>query len=582
MVRVQRWKWNIQTPTPEIGEVKVKGVTMKHQKLWKKVVSCMLASIMAVSCLVGCGEQNQEESKTPSSQEKTEVSQPTSESKEPDLELGYPIKDDVTLTIAWPVEAAVTAHAADLSETAFGKEWQERTGVNIEIVSYADASALNMLLSSGELPDIIYGNLNSYPGGAAGAVEDGLIQPINDYMQYAPDLQAVFDEDESVYRDSMTGNGDIIGFLHIRPGKLTDLVLNGLLVRNDWLDELKLKAPTNADELYNVLKAFKEEKGVKHPLTGTGGMINRLVSAGIITSPFNLPMADFHNMDGEIHYGYYEDEMKDVLAYMNKLVEEELLNPNYATLDNNAVTADMLNGVSGMAMAQGSRAYIWYNGGREVNPEYDIVAIPSLQTPDGQLGMGASYDKRLSGNGAYITTDCENIEAAVRLLNYGNTDEGALLFHDGIEGINYEVDAEGYQVHMDGTSVHPDWTSAEINGYYKRGWAHGPYIMREVYPERIDENTARMYAAKEEFAKTQVSDYVLPTLQNYMSYEDAQEISKLMAEIETYKSEMVTKFILGTESLDNFEEFQKTMKDMGIEKVIEIYQKAYSLFDANK
>lgn len=581
-MRLQRWKWNIQKPTPEIGEVKVKGVTMKHQKLWKKVVSCMLASIMAVSCLVGCGEQKHEESKATSSQEKTEVSQPTSESKEPELELGYPIKEDVTLTIAWPVEAAVTAHAADLSETAFGKEWQERTGVNIEIVSYADASALNMLLSSGELPDIIYGNLNSYPGGAAGAIADGLIQPINDYMQYAPDLQAVFDGDESVYKDSMTGNGDIIGFLHIRPGKLTDLVLNGLLVRKDWLDELKLEAPTNADELYDVLKAFKEEKGVKYPLTGTGGMINRLASAGVITSPFNLPMADFHNVDGEIHYGYYENEMKDVLAYMNKLVEEELLNPNFATLDNNAVTADMLNGVSGMAMAQGSRAYIWYNGGREVNPEYDIVAIPSLQTPDGQLGMGASYDKRLSGNGAFITSDCKNVEAAVRFLNYGYTDEGTLFFHYGFEGINYEINADGCIVTLNGADKHPDWTSAEIGGYYQRGWAHGPYEMRTLYPGVDSEDGIRMKAAKEEFAKTQVSDYVLPTLQNYMSYEDAQEISKLMAEIDTYRSEMVTKFILGTESLDNFEKYQKTLKDMGIEKVIEIYQKAYSLFDANK
>ena len=555
---------------------------MKQRKLWKKVVSCMLASIMAVSCLSGCGEQNQEESKTPSSQEKTEVSQPTSESKEPELELGYPIKEDVTLTIAWQVEAAVTAHAADLSETAFGKAWQEATGVNIEIVSYADASALNMLLSSGDLPDIIYGNLNSYPGRAAGAIADGLIQPINDYMQYAPDLQAVFDSSEDVYKNSMTGSGEIIGFPHVRPGELTDATLNGMLIRKDWLDDLNMEVPTDAEELYNVLKAFKEEKGAEYPLTGTGAMIDRLTSMGIITSPFNLPMADFHQVDGTIQYGYYEDEMKDVLAFMNKLVGEELLNPNYATLDNNAVTADMLNGVSGMAMAQGSRAYVWYNGGQEVDPEYDIVGVPSLQTPDGQFGMGASYDKRISGNCAFITTDCENIEAAVRFLNWGYTDEGVLLFHSGIEGITYEINDDGYMVILDGTSKHPEWTSAEVNGYYNRGWSHGPYVMREIYPEQIDENTARMNATKEEFAKTRVRDYAIPTLQNFMTYEEAQEISKLMAEIKTYRSEMVTKFILGTESLDNFEEYQKALKEMGIERVIEIYQEAYNKFDSNK
>jgi len=292
-------------------------------------------------------------------------------------------------------------------------------------------------------------------------------------------------------------------------------------------------------------------------------------------------MADFHNVDGEIHYGYYEDEMKDALTFMNKLVEEELLNPNYATLDNNAVTADMLNGVSGMSMAAGSRAYIWYNGGRETNPEYDIVAVPTLQTPDGQLGMCTMYDKRIAGKGAFITTACENIEAAVRFLNYGYTDEGTLLFHYGIEGKSYELNADGKIVVKYSLDEHPGWTDAEVGGYYNRGWATGPYVMEFSVPEEIDENTARMEAAKEIFAQSQVRDYLLPTLQNFMSYEDAQEVSKIMASIDTYRSEMVTKFILGTEPLDNFEEFQKTLKEMDIEKVIEIYQKAYDSYVAN-
>lgn len=554
---------------------------MKQQKLWKKVVSCMLASIMVIGCMSGCGDQKQEESKKPSSESKKESSQQASSEVKEDLELGYPVKDDVTLTIAWPVEAAVTAHAADLSETAFGKEWQERTGVKIEIVSYADESALNMLLSSGDLPDIIYGNFNSYPGGAAGAIEDGLIQPINDYMQYAPDLQALFDESEEVAGSSMTANGDITGFLHVRGGALTDQVLNGMLIRKDLLDELKMEAPTTADEMYDVLKALKEKKGIKYPLTGTGKMINRLTNLGVITSPFNVAMGDYHHVDGEIRYGFYQDEMKDVLAFMNKLVEEELLNPNFATLDANAVTADMLNGVSAMAMTSGGYAYIWYNGGREINPEYDILAVPSLQTPDGQLAMSSSYDKRLSGNGAFITTDCKNVEAAVRFLNYGYTEEGTMLFHYGFEGITYEINADGYIVLKDGLDKHPGWTDAEVGGYYARGWAHGPYIMEFPYPEAADPDVERMEAAKAEFAKTRVRDYVLPNLQNYMSYEDAQEVSKLATEIETYRSEMVTKFILGTESLDKFEEYQKTLKEMGVEKVIEIYQKAYDLYAAN-
>ena len=32
-------------------------------------------------------------------------------------------------------------------------------------------------------------------------------------------------------------------------------------INQDWLDELGLEIPTNTDELYEVLKAFKENKG---------------------------------------------------------------------------------------------------------------------------------------------------------------------------------------------------------------------------------------------------------------------------------------------------------------------------------
>ena len=43
----------------------------------------------------------------------------------------------------------------------------------------------------------------------------------------------------------------------------------------------------------------------------------------------------------------------------------------------------------------------------------------------------------------------------------------------------------------------------------------------------------------------------------------------------TYKDEMITNFIMGRESLDKWDEFVDTLKDMGIEKVIEAYQTAY-------
>ena len=48
-----------------------------------------------------------------------------------------------------------------------------------------------------------------------------------------------------------------------------------------------------------------------------------------------------------------------------------------------------------------------------------------------------------------------------------------------------------------------------------------------------------------------------------------------MAEVETYRDEMVLKYITGVESLDSFEQYQQTMKDLGIDEAIELTQNGY-------
>ena len=551
----------------------------------KKLISCMLATVMVVSCLSGCGNQTQgEEANTSNVNEETSASTAstsTASSEVEEIKLGYPIEGDVTLTIAIPVDPSLQARAKDISETAGGKLWQEKTGINLEVVTYADTTALNLLITSGELPDIICGHLETaYPGGPTAAVEDGVIQPITDYMQYAPNLQAFMDSDPTAYKDSLTGNGEIAGFLSMSSTENKNLMCTrGMLLRKDLLDKVGMDVPKSADDLYNVLKAFKEQLNVQYPLTTQSTfVINDLLKEGGFTSPFNLVKGDFYVKDGKVHYGFYENEMKDALAFLNKLVDEELLNPNYTSIDGNAVTSDMVNGVSAMAVHYASRAYIWPNAAEEANIEgYEIIGVAPLQTADGQIAMSGQYVNSRT-YGGYITTSCENIEAAVRFLDWGYNTENALLFAYGVEGITYRIDENGLvETHLEEeTKLHPDWTQAEVNSYYKLAASNSAPYMSPLadYPELMTEDVQRMYDARDQYKIMTAEDYYLPKLTAFISEEDNAEIADLMGDINTYRDETVTKFILGTESLDNFAEYQKVLKDMGIETVIELYQKA--------
>ena len=53
-----------------------------------------------------------------------------------------------------------------------------------------------------------------------------------------------------------------------------------------------------------------------------------------------------------------------------------------------------------------------------------------------------------------------------------------------------------------------------------------------------------------------------------------------MTDIEIYVDEMVMKFITGRESLDNWDTYVARVKEMGIEKVLDIYQKALNNWNA--
>ncbi|MNP85028.1 hypothetical protein D3C76_1845870 [compost metagenome] len=51
-----------------------------------------------------------------------------------------------------------------------------------------------------------------------------------------------------------------------------------------------------------------------------------------------------------------------------------------------------------------------------------------------------------------------------------------------------------------------------------------------------------------------------------------------MSEVDTYMKEMLLKFVMGNEPLENFDTYRDTLQKMNIEKAIEIYQVAYDRY----
>lgn len=490
-------------------------------------------------------------------------------------EVVYPLEEEVTLTFAMVDSAVINAYAKHLFDTPLGQAWQEATGVNIEVIQCADQDALNLLIAGGELPDLIY------YGGTQKAVKDGIIEPLNDYLDTcAPDLKAVLESNDLWRKSVTTSDGDVMGGPFIR-GDDYLCTYGGLMVRQDWLDDLGLDVPETPDEFYEVLKAFKEEKGATIPWTVTSYWLKtNLVNSGTLTSPFGLVKGSWYQIDGEIHLGSAEAEYKDVLAFLNKLYEEGLLDADFISNDDNICRSNMANGTSGVtAGASGGYVGTILSSVEEENPEFDLSPIGSLVAESGDKAMSGQFENPVAGKILVMTTQCENKEAAAKFINYAYTEEGHNLLNFGIEGVSYEM-VDGYPTYTELITNNPDGlTMQQALAQYTMAWADGPMVQDKAYMEQYA-TRPQQQAALAKWSDTSAVDYFVPNIS--VAEEDQAEYNKLWADIDTYISEMFVKYITGQASLDDYEtEYLGQLEKMGIDRVIELQQNALDVFNAN-
>lgn len=110
---------------------------------------------------------------------------------------------------------------------------------------------LNVLMASGgDVPDIVFTydtpTFNRY------AEQGGLTELTDLINEHGPNLKAFLDEDAMSY-------GQYMGKQFAVPGKRAFLGKYSSFIRTDWLDKLGMDVPQTTEELYEVLKAFKEK-----------------------------------------------------------------------------------------------------------------------------------------------------------------------------------------------------------------------------------------------------------------------------------------------------------------------------------
>lgn len=489
----------------------------------------------------------------------------------------------VHLTYWAPLNPSVSAVAQDYSETEFWKAFMEATNSDITFqhVSAANnnvkAEGFNILIASGDYPDIIEYDWTNYPGGPQAAIDDGVIIPLNDIIdQYAPNLKKLLDEHPDIAKAISTDDGTYYAFPFLRG---IDYEGNNLIFSEGWVwrTDLLKKAgideiPETPDELYTALVALKNI-GVPIPLCIRADHVSRVLSPGFDS------WDDFYVEDGVVKNGRIEDSRKDYLEFVNKLYKEGLLDNDYLSVDKNTQAPKVLNSQTAVTYAPGGSGIgTWLPAMQEKDPSVEMHSSRPISPEKGRLSkfakMNSIYDA--SGSSAAISTSCKNVADAARILDYNYSEEGGLLNNFGIEGVSYTM-VDGEPVYTDLVMHNPDLPISQAIALYTRASISGSFVQDPRYLEQYYE-LPELKEAINLWAETDFGKYQMPTITH--TSDEAAEIARIMNNVNTYASEMEAKFITGAIPLDQFDAYVQQLKDFGIERAIEIKQAAYDRYMA--
>ncbi len=568
----------------------------------KRFISMLLAGALTIS-LAACGNSSnggEGNGNTPNTSGKAVEAEPKGTEDSAGKSVTYWID---------PEMGGIT-NASTFDDAPCWQAIQENTGIDVvweHPASGQSQEQFNLIVASSELPDIMYYSWGTaYPGGPDAAIADGKIYALNDYIkEYAPNLTAYLERHPDMEKAITTDEGNIYCFpgIYTSTSDSSDVWQTaidrepfyepfiGLVIRKDWLDDLGLDIPVTLDDWYNTLKAFRDEKGAKYPLSYMnmfGCMAQSFATAFDITLPVTAmggATAFGIREDGTIQYGPAQEGYRGYLEFMNKLYSEGLLDPDFIVQDRTTLQSKVVNGEVGawIEMMPAGLGTLRTQVLAE-DPEasfYPVgVANPVREEEQKLYYFQANYP--YVNSGAAITTSCKDIEMAVKLLDYCWSEEGERLVNWGIEGESYEM-VDGWPQFTD-QIIHNDLGLSPSQAHAQYRQLNGPFPMDHwqrlvsktdytLEEGKVDENIASL----DLWAKNGTQPAGLPST-TILSSESGDYASKFN-EINTYADEMYSKFIMGQESLDNFDKYVENLKKMGLDDVIAIQESALERYN---
>lgn len=567
----------------------------------KKALSLILIIALLAATFIGCGgteaptevssaaaveesvaaapEEAPEEEPAEVPEEVSLPEEPTEEVVDP-LKVDFPVEEDITITMFTSVNTSITPYidSDHYDQISVLRGWTEYTGVKLDVTAVSSEIAKEqfaLLAAANDVPDIVVQGGAWYPGGASAGVAEEVFLNMAPYKQYMPNYLAAMEK--YGFTSTVMTEDEINAFWQINANNLP---FAGIVTRGDLLDKIGMsnKDIKTFDDWGDMLRGMKGLDGVIAPLAlsvigdmgtsnilGGGYGINAVFENGSYVS---LPL---YVVDGKVQFGFLTDQYDKYVETISTWYKEGLINDNILSMEGGPYCEEyVLRGENAVFTTMYSNMAYY---AQQISDEAYYVALHIPMENEGDVYHFSSNEPVTLESGVWnLSFDCENPELIIQMVDWLFTEEGSRLVSYGIEGEAYNM-VDGEIVLTELITDNPDFAANTAMIVYA-----GDLMPAVKDSARLLSTFDQKTIDAMEFSQEQATDgaYNLPSgLKNSFTEEELEIYSTYSPDLLTYMSEHAIAFLMGEEDMANLPEFKQTIQDLGIQKIIDVYQAAY-------
>ena len=555
-----------------------------RRKALMKAAALGMAAVMTVGMFAGCGSGS--DSGQGDSGSSVELNDAGT----------YPIVKDGTLDMT--IFTMSMPNVEDFATNDFTKFMEEKTGIHMDFVTGGRddwEEKLNMLLQSDDYPDIIMG---VSPNIAKYGVKEGIFIPLDDYLteENVPNyLNVMKDFDLGVTRETdgkIYSLADINDCYHCKYARK-------MWVNTYYLDQMGCEVPTTTDEFIDVCKKFLEMKPDGIAVAGANeGWFTRMQDWLMGAYTFvpakseTLVVRDYVALDTDTSKGTCvaaSDQYKEGLKFINELYEIGAIYDGDFTQTSEQMKT-LIN--------QEDEPVLFFTAGtisdaidsasnNELYRHYEAMA--PIAGPDGTRIAWTEPNYGVSSGAVCITDNCENVEAALRWIDFFYSETGDLCSQYGPDkGTDWVLDPEG-KVGLNGEPAlyevlntysaeaqNHDWQDVGIR-VATESYRLGQAVEADVDPYSPDGLERLLFDATEELYEPYGANTNIVNLNELkITDEESTDVSTIAVEVEKAIEENSVAFMTGAKDIDaEWDTYIQDLDKAGLQTLLEMYQTAY-------